>query len=247
MRLPPEERAAHRAAFAAMSMPERLDYIFSYYSLELVIALIAAVVAGTIVARTLTHKDAVLYLAYANVAAGSDLDEVLGEGFVAHLGLDARENEVYRYRDLFLSDEADVADHRYAYASRMKILGAIDARQLDVVIMSEGAYSILSSAGCLADLSEIISEADPEARESLIPHLVSNEVVIEDNMIEYNLGEADTYEATVIEVANAIDVTGLALFEGIGLDGHAYLGVIANSPRHDTVVSYLEYLAGTTP
>lgn len=247
MRLPPEERAAHRAAFAAMSMPERLDYIFSYYKLELVIALIAAVVAGTVVVRTLTHKDPVLYLAYANVAAGSDLDEVLGEEFVAYLGLDARKNEVYRYRDLYLSDEADIADHQYAYASRMKILGAIDARQLDVVIMSEDAYEILSSAGSLADLLEIISETDPGTRESLMPYLASNEVVIEDNMIEYNLGEADAYEATVIEVANAIDITGLPLFEGIGLDGRAYLGIIANSPRRDTVISYLEYLAGATP
>lgn len=246
MRLPPEERAAHRASFAAMDMRERADYIFSYYKLELAIVLIAAIAVGAVVARALTHKDAVLYLAYANVAVGGDLDEELGEGFVAHLGLDARESEVYRYRDLYLSDNEDVADHRYAYASRMKLLGAVDAGQLDVIIMDRDAYDILSSAGYLADLSAIVSETDPRAQEILAPCLVANEVVIEDNLVEYTLGEAEGYEATTVEAENAIDAAGLPLLEGAGLSGQAYLGIIANSPRRDTARAYLEYLAGAT-
>ncbi|RVU97442.1 hypothetical protein EII22_07395 [Coriobacteriales bacterium OH1046] len=246
MRLPPEERAAHRAAFAAMATSERLDYIFSYYKLELAIVSIAALVAGTIIVRILTHRDAVLYLAYANVAVESGLDEALGEGFVTHLGLDPQENEVYRYHDLYLSDDEGVADHRYAYASHIKLLGAIDAEQLDVVIMGKDAYDILSSAGYLADLPTIISGTDPETQEILVPLLVANEVVVEDNMVEYNLGETDTYQATVVEAVNAVDAAGLPLFEGAGFSGQAYLGVIANSPRQDAVLAYLEYLSAAT-
>jgi hypothetical protein len=246
MKLSPEERAANREAFIAMSLSERIDYIFAYYKLELVIALIIAVAGGSILTRTLMHKDAVLYLAYTNVAVGNDLDEALNEGFVRHRGLNTRKSEVYCYHDLFLSDDENVADHRYAYASRMKLLGAVDAGQLDVVIMNKDAYDILSSAGYLDDLSKLISKTDTSTQALLTPKLVTNKVILEDNKVEYDLNEAESYEATTAERVNAVDVSGLSLFKDGDFSGQTYLGVIANSPRKDAVIAYLEYLSDTS-
>ncbi len=177
---------------------------------------------------------------------GNDLDEALNEGFVRHRGLNTRKSEVYCYHDLFLSDDENVADHRYAYASRMKLLGAVDAGQLDVVIMNKDAYDILSSAGYLDDLSKLISKTDTSTQALLTPKLVTNKVILEDNKVEYDLNEAESYEATTAERVNAVDVSGLSLFKDGDFSGQTYLGVIANSPRKDAVIAYLEYLSDTS-
>lgn len=239
MKLPEHELEAHREAFRAMSIPQKAEYIFAYYKLPLVLILIAVIALGSVAKYFITHKNAVLYAAYANVALTDEQDAELFDGFLASTGTNMRKNEVYRYRDLYLAEVDDTVDHQYSYASRIKTLAAIDAEELDVVLMNKAAYDLLSNSGYLMDLEKVISD-----NPSLLPvraDLEQNVVVLEDNRVEVELNEADTYEAVTENVFNALDVTDVLTSKN-DLTGTVYLGIIGNSPRLDTVVSFITYL-----
>ena len=110
-----------------MSPADKLDYIMSYYKWPILLAVILLLILGSAARRQLTKKEPVIYLALADVVAGEDLENALTAGFLRAEGANPGRQEVYLYRDLYLSDEADVLNHEYAYASRMKLMGARSA------------------------------------------------------------------------------------------------------------------------
>jgi hypothetical protein len=262
-----------------MGPAQKADYIFAYYKLPLVLALVAVVALGSVAWRAITHKDALLYVAFVNVAPPLDVDEALTSGFVEATGADPGREEVLCYRELYLSNSATVADHQYAYASKLKAMAAVEGHQLDAVLMNREAYDLLSTSGYLLDLAagpagaagaagtEVAAGTEDKtgaasaanAAESADKtgvagpagatfaddtRLCSNTVVIDSNQVEYELGEASTYEAETVEVANALEVTQSPLLHGFSGNEALYLGVIANSPRQDQALAYLAYVAG---
>ena len=237
----PQERALRRDAFRKMNAREKLDYIFTYYKLPILLGVIALAVIGSAVHRQLTKKEAVLYAAFINVSVGESLEDTLTAQFIARSGASARENEVYLYRDLYLSDDASFVNHEYAYASRLKLLGAINAKKLDLVLMNREGYDILSQNGYLMNLSDLAA-GDDALRQHMASYLTENTVLLEDNAIEYNLNEASSYEAVTEDAANALEVTDLPIFRAAGFPDAVYLGVIANSARTEWLLRYLDYL-----
>ena len=120
---------------------KRLEQIWTYYKLPIY----AVCYIGY---RQATRKNEVLYLAMVNVSAGQQLTEQLTQGFLDQQGL-TQKDDVYLYNGLLLSEEAD---QQYVYASRMKIMGALAADQLDVVLMDAEARDAFLEEGYLADL-----------------------------------------------------------------------------------------------
>lgn len=242
MKLTKKEREARRAAFREMNMADKAEYIFSYYKLPIILALAALWFAGSTVYRQITKKEVVLYSAHINVSVGDDLVKQLDRSFISAAGANPRNAEVLLYRGLYLSDDASTENHQYAYASRLKILASIEAKQLDVVLMNREAYDILSHNDYLLDLSDFFSEDIP-LYHLLEPHLTTNTAIIEDNAIEYNLNEADEYVMVTKEVMNGIDVTTFPMFVEAQFPDAVYLGIIANSPRFPAALQYIKYLA----
>ena len=242
MKLSEKEKAAHRAAFQTMSLPEKLDHIYTYYKWPILLGLAALIVLGSTLHRQLTRKEPALYLALVNVAVGEDLERTLTEDYLARSYPDAGRREVHLYRDLYLSDNADVLNHEYAYASRMKVMGAIQAQEMDVAVMNREGYDLFSSGGFLLELPELLA-ADPSLAEALAPYLVSNSVVISDNGIEYQLGEAESHEVVTERKENALVIGSFPRIRDAGFPDEVYLGVIANSPRTEEALRYLRYLA----
>ncbi len=242
MKLTRQDRAALWSAFRRMRLREKVEYIFTYFRLPIFLTVAALAVVGSLVYQRVTRKEPVLYAAHINVSAGEDLEGRLGDGFVAALGRDPKRAEVYLYRALYLSDSPSQEDHQYSYASRLKVTSAIEAKQLDVALMDRKGYDILSHSGYLLPLSELL-DGDPALRERLDPLLTANTVVLEDNAIEYQLGEADRYEAETREEVNALELSTLPLFDQAGFSQRVYLGVIANTPRADMALAYLSYLS----
>lgn len=72
---------------------------------------------------------------------------------------------------------------------------------------------------------------------------VSNEVVVSDNAIEWQLNEAATHERVTETVQNALAMSDCPLFQAAGFEGNVYAGVIANSPRPAEALRYLQYLS----
>ena len=246
MKLSKQEKAARKAAFRAMTPSKKLEHIFVYYKWPILLALIAILVLGSALRRTLTQKKPVLYLAVANIAMGSGLEDDLTQSFLDASGANSRRQEVYLYRDLYLSEDADEVNHEYAYASQMKVMGAIQAQRLDLVLMNREAYDIFSRKNYLMELPDILQVGDASLSKTLKPLLTENEVILSDNSIEVMLGEAEKEARITESVPNALAVSSLPLFQSAGLDGEIYLGAVANSPRQEEIISYLRYISGET-
>lgn len=239
MRGSKKEREANRVAFHNMNAREKLAYIFEYYKLPLFTLTVAVIVLITSAIHEITKKEPVLYLAYVNTAIGETLDTQLTDGFLTYLDSNPRKTTVTVYRDLYISDDASVENHEFAYASKMKIIGAISAKKMDVVLMNREAYDLMSESGFLLDLSSL---EDGALKQQLEPYLVANEVILEDNAIEYRLNEADEYVYESAEFQNGVDVTGLSLFREAGMSGDVYAGIIANTKHPIGSAAFLTYL-----
>ena len=245
MKLPEKEKAAQKAAFRAMRPEKKLEHIWTYYKWPILLAAILLLILGSVLHRQLTKKESVLCLALANVAVGEDLEDELTDGFLRFLGADAKKREVYLYRDLYLSDSADTLNHEYAYASKMKLMGAVSAGKLDLVLMNREAYDLLSRGGYLLELSPALFTENAALYAQVLPILSSNEVVLSDNSIKYQLGEAETLEVETETVRNALDVSGLPLFARAGFPDTVYIGVIANSGRLANCIEFVSYVSGS--
>lgn len=231
----------NREAFKAMTPGQKLSYIYEYYKLPLFTACVVLAVCAWTVIHAVTKKNPVLYLAYTNFAAGEELNEELTSGFLDYKGYDKKKNEVTVYSGLVLEEDASAEDHRYVYASKMKIMGAISAKRMDLVLMNESACKEISASGLLLDLEEI-RDRNPGLYEKLQPYMAKNTVILEDNSIEYKLNEADTYEAVTAEVNNSLIVTSCPIFRSAAIDGTLKIGIIANSTRIDEILDYFAYL-----
>ncbi len=242
MKLTDAERAEIRENFAAMSLPQKLDYIFDYYKFPLALALIAIVALGSVIYYRATHKEPVLYVAYANIAVGDALDGALGEGFVRSVGLNPRSHAVNLYRGLYLSRDPALQNHEYAYASQMKTMAAMSNRQLDVLLMNREAYDLMSAGGYLLPLEGLL-EREAGLLQQVAEQLTENTVILEDNDVEHRLDESIPYRAVTEEVVNGLNVSRFPLFARAGFSGEVYLGVVGNSDRMDRALQYIDYLS----
>ena len=236
VKLSEQEKAAHKATFQAMSPTEKAEHIFTYHKWTILLILLVLFVLGSLIHRHLTQKNPVLYMAVINISFGEDIQKCLTEDFLTAEGCDAHRQEVYLYRDLYLSEDADTLNHEYAYASKVKLVGAISAEKLDLVLMNKEAYDIFWQQGYLLDLTSL-----PDAPS---PFLSENKVILSDNTVDYLLGNEDQEQVVTKIVPNSLAVSSLPLFHDAGFDGDLYLGVISNSPRQEEAEMYLRYLFG---
>ncbi|MBR1841895.1 MAG: hypothetical protein IJ788_01300 [Oscillospiraceae bacterium] len=222
-----KDRRDGREAFRRLSTREKIDHIWTYYKWFIILGIAAIVIISGEIWRFATKKEPVLYLGLVNVTVGAELESSLDGGFTESLGLDARKNEVLIYRDLYISDSAEGEAHKSAYASRIKLMAAVESKTLDAVLMSRQAYDILSAAGYLMELDGI-APADI---------LTENEVVLEDNDIEYTLNEASEHIVRTETRSNGARLDSLP-----GFDEPVYFAVIANTEREAECGEYLRYL-----
>ena len=129
---------------------KKWEHIWAYYKLPIVIALIVVYIFGYAAYRHVTKKEDVLYLGLVNITAGSDLTEQLTTGFAEAQGL-TKKQQVDLLSGLLLS-ESERAEEQYVYASEMKLLGAVSAQRLDVVLMDESARDKLLADDYFLDL-----------------------------------------------------------------------------------------------
>ena len=129
---------------------KKWEHIWAYYKLPIAIILIVVYILGYTAYRHVTKKEDVLYLGLVNITAGSDLTEQLTTGFAEAQGL-TKKQQVDLLSGLLLS-ESDRAEEQYVYASEMKLLGAVSAQRLDVVLMDEYARDRLLADDYFLDL-----------------------------------------------------------------------------------------------
>lgn len=234
MKRSPEEIAALRESFRKMDTRHKIEHIYTYHKWTILLILIALYVVGNATYRHVTKKAVPMYLGMVNVSVGEDLQRTMTDGFLEDQELSLKKNEVLVYTGLYLTENATEEDHQYAYASRMKIMAAVNGKMLDVVFMNREGYDILSHAGYLLELTDL--------PDTLRPYIVENDVVLEDNSIDVRLNTAQEYHIVLEKSANGLDVSDFPVFRDAGFDGEVYMGIIANTLHTENAVAYLEYL-----
>ncbi|MGM9626753.1 MAG: hypothetical protein ACI3V4_01490 [Faecousia sp.] len=232
MTISPEERQKRRDSFWQLTRAQKLEHIWIYYKVPIFFIVLALGILVSGLYRAATEKEPVMYLACVNVSIGEDLEARLTEDYLTYRGLNPKRNEVRLYRNLYLSDDPAASDHEYAYASRMKLLATINSKQLDLVLMNREAYDLCSASGYLLDLTNLVDSAC----------LTANQVILEDNSVEYSLNEAQEYTAVTETVYNALELTQLSALQKAGFSDSVYIGIIANTPRLPACQDYLDYL-----
>lgn len=221
---------------------KKLQHIFTYYKFPLAVICILLYFIGRGIYGYLTHKDTLLYTALVNVNAGETLTGQLNEGFMEYLEADASKDMLQLYTGLYLTDDELNEWHEYTYASRMKILAAIEGKLMDVILMNSEAFDAFSQNGYLLDLDVFLSANAPDLYSILKPDLVENIVILKDNADDLALDASVSYTAVTEEHCFGLDMSGTAYICQAGFSDTVYLGIIANTPRKDAVIAFLRYL-----
>ncbi len=150
---------------------KRWEHIWAYYKLPIVIALIIVYIFGYAAYRHLTKKEDILYLGMVNVATGADLTEQLTTGFAENQQL-TQKQQVNLLSGLLVT-KSENADEQYVYASEMKLLGAVSAQRMDVILMDAAARDELLADDYFLDLRTL------DASFSDLPGLNENGTVLD--------------------------------------------------------------------
>lgn len=221
---------------------KKIQYLWDYFKLPLVVLAIFLYVIVYIAYRRFTYQVPVLYTALININAGESLTEQLSEDFLDVLDINSSQSKMYLYSGLYLTDDENNAYHEYTYASRMKILASIDGEQLDVVLMDKEAFDAFSQNGYLCNIDDLLQTNAPELYTNLKPFIVKNTFIAEDNSFELQFDPSIPYNAVTEEYPMGLVISQTDFIKQAGFPETIYLGIIANSPRKDIALAYLQYL-----
>ena len=189
----------HGGCLSRLHGKQKIQYIWDYYKLPIVICLIFIYIIGYTLYGHFSEKDTLLCTGLVNVSAGGQLTDELNGGFLDFLGASPSKTELKLYAGLYLTDNPDDPNHEYTYASRIKIIASIDDEQLDVVLMDKEAFDAFSQSGYLCNIENLLHEAKPEAAAEWKPYLTTNTVILEDNTEDMMLDESLSYQAVTEE------------------------------------------------
>ena len=225
-----------------MKFRKKIQYIWDYYKFPLVVLCIFLYVIGYFLYGHFTRKDTILYTALVNVSASESLTRQLSTNFIPYIKEDSSKKELQLYTGLYLTDDENNPNHEYTYASRMKILASIDGEQLDVVLMNKESFDAFSQNGYLYNLEELLSNEYPALYEKWKPYLVTNTIILEDNSTDVQSDSSISYQAVTEEAPTGLAISQTGLLHDAGFSDTVYLGIVANTPRADTAVHYIQYL-----
>lgn len=104
-----------------------------------------------------------LYVAYINVATSDGFTDSIED--ISDLKMD-------NYTDLLITEDPQGQNLEYAYASSMKVMSAISAEKLDVVIADSYGIEYANQSDYLVDLNEFLEEEDASLLPTLEPYFL---------------------------------------------------------------------------
>ncbi|MCQ2508679.1 MAG: hypothetical protein MJ097_07835 [Dorea sp.] len=222
---------------------KRMEHIFIYYKLPIFIVLLVIYIISYSAYRKATEEIPVIYTGFINLSMGDDLHKHLTEDYITDREFPSKRNVVRTYDDLFLAEKPSAEEQPYVYASQLKILAAIDAEQLDVVLMTQDVFDSFSQNGYLINLEDFIGQKDPALYESLGSDLIENLEILWDNTDEVMADRTVPYQSETTTYLMGIDVSDFPCIKEAGFGESVYLGILKNTPREDVVLDYIHYIS----
>lgn len=200
--------------FKDLTTKKKLQFIWDYYKIHIIITAVIICSIFSIVKTMRNNASYDLYVAYINVATS--------DGFTDSID-DISDLKTDNYTDLLITEDPQGQNLEYAYASSMKVMSAISAEKLDVVIADSYGVEYANQSDYLVDLNEFLGEEDA----SLLPTL-------EPNFLYDTSGKA-----------YAIDVSALSPFKEAGYTDSVYLGIVASENHQSEKAQFLSALASS--
>lgn len=219
---------------------QRARYLWDYYKLPFVIACIIIYIICFSIFLRLSKKNTILYAGLINIAPTEETMQMLSDDFLKYVGKTDPKDAFRLYTGWYLTTNKDSQHFEYTYASQLKILAAIDDEQLDVVLMDRESFDAFSQNGYLYNVDTLLK--DTPIYEQLKPYMITNIEFLEDNAKDINFDTSIEFKSTSQEYPMGLELSDSSVLAGTHYSDTIYLGVIANTPRTDTVVQYISYL-----
>ena len=224
------------------SFKKKLQYIWDYYKPAIFLGVFLIYLVTALIIHFVTLTKPVCYLGFVNVAISDDLNQKLTDDFLFQLPKKNTKDSIETYDSLYLTDDLSKTDSEYVYASQMKILAAINAQKLDLVILDQEGFDAFAQNGYLQNMETYLKKIDPNLYKKLSPYIVENLQILSDNASDVVLDPTIEYESQTTEYPMGLDLSFSPLISDAGFPEHVYLGIIANSPRDEIIRQYLDYI-----
>lgn len=239
---PNETITAKKEQWKQLHGKQKIQYIWDYYKFPMIVCFIFLYIIGYTAYRHFNKKDLVLYAGLINISSSEQLNLQLSNDFLEFMDETISQKKVQLYTGLYLTSDPNNPHHEYTYASRIKILAAIDSEQLDVVFMDRESFDAFSQNGYLCNLEHLLQDLSPDTFDTLKPYLVTNTSILEDNSEDLLADSSLPYQAVTEEYPMGLNVSQTGILKQAGFNDDIYLGVVGNSPRTRNAVKYINYL-----
>ena len=172
---------------------KKLEYIWDYYKLHILVILIIIYFLGYISFRFITKKEVLLTVAAVNIEFSDEDVFKLSDSYLLHRGLDIKKYDI-NFHNSLLSHGDDGVSYEYAYASSMKLLAMMTKSSLDIVIMDEKAYTSFSNNKYLYPLKDLTLSGNVTDRgDAVLTTFLSSEIYIGIIANSRHLEESEKY------------------------------------------------------
>lgn len=135
---------------------QKLEYIWDYYKLPILLFLFTLLFIGSFVHAKVTAKEYVLQGMFLNSVAEIDTAEQFKQDYLANCPIDPSEEDVFFDTSIYYSNDSS-ADTT-SYQSMQVISARIAAGEIDFMVAEDSILTNFSYNGYFYDLREVLSE-----------------------------------------------------------------------------------------
>ena len=149
--------------FKDLTPKKKLQFIWDYYKIHIIITAVIICTIFSIIKTVRNNTSYDLYVAYINMTVNDSLTDSIQS--ISNLNIDS-------YTNLLITEDPQGENLEYAYASSMKVMSAISAEKLDVIIADSYGISYANESDYLVDLNEYIEQDASSLQKILAPYFI---------------------------------------------------------------------------
>lgn len=152
--------------FKELNSKQKLQYILDYYKIHIIVTAAIICIFLSIASTIIKNKSIDLYVAFINIVTTNELLNSIDDGC---------DFSISNYTDLLITEDPNGEDFEYAYASSVKLMSAISAGQVDIIIADSYGIGMANNSEYLLDISKYLSNASPQEFNMLEPYFLYDE------------------------------------------------------------------------
>ena len=199
------------STFKQLNNTQKLQYVWDYYKIHIIATAAIICIFFSIASTILKNKVEDLYVAYINIVTTDELLTSID---------DATNLAISNYTNMLITENPEGENFEYAYASSVKLMSAISAGNLDIIIADSYGIQTAYSSEYLCNINDYLAKNNPALLNSLEPYFL--------------------YDKSGFPYA--IDLSYSSIFNHAGFSEPVYLGIVASEDISPEVLEYLSLI-----